>query len=169
MGVLTAYTTQIIMNIASGKLGVSVVAGSSIPQWIYDASYSVTASNLVLARILTDTLISRSPHCVLGARYDANVNLFYVVMAGDLANRGSRWYFLVQTLSAAVALRGATQEYSARAVRDGAVPPERAAVYTGIKAWPSSPWPAAFQAPNRSVQEKSLLRTESLKIIREWN
>jgi len=83
MGVLTAYTTQIIMNIASGKLGVSVVAGSSIPQWIYDASYSVTASNLVLARILTDTLISRSPHCVLGARYDGNVNLFYVVMTGS--------------------------------------------------------------------------------------
>jgi hypothetical protein len=41
-----------------------------------------TASNLVLARILTDTLISRSPHCVLGARYDGNVNLFYVVMTG---------------------------------------------------------------------------------------
>jgi hypothetical protein len=71
------------MNIASGKLGVSVVAGSSIPQWIYDASHSVTGSNLVLARILTDTLISRSPHCVLGARYDANVNLFYVVMTGS--------------------------------------------------------------------------------------
>ena len=63
------------------KVSVSVVAGSSTPQWVYDAgaiSHGVTASNLVLARILTDTLISRSPHCVLGARYDGNVNLFYV-------------------------------------------------------------------------------------------
>ena len=41
-------------------------------------SHGVTASNLVVGRILTDTLISRSPHCVLGARYDGNVNLFYV-------------------------------------------------------------------------------------------
>lgn len=89
-------------------MSVSVVAGSSTPQWVYDAgaiSHGVTASNLVLARILTDTLISRSPHCVLGARYDGNVNLFYVIMTGS-GKRGSRWYFLVKTLSAAVALRG---------------------------------------------------------------
>ena len=68
------------------KVSVSVVAGSSTPQWVYDAgaiSHGVTASNLVLARILTDTLISRSHHCVLGARYDGNVNLFYVVMTGS--------------------------------------------------------------------------------------
>jgi hypothetical protein len=68
------------------KVSVSVVAGSSTRQWVYDAgaiSHGVTASNLVLARILTDTSISRSPHCVLGARYDGNVNLFYVVMTGS--------------------------------------------------------------------------------------
>lgn len=68
------------------KVSVSVVAGSSTPQWVCDAgaiSHGITASNHLLARILTDTLISRSPHCVLGARYDGNVNLFYVVMTGS--------------------------------------------------------------------------------------
>jgi len=53
------------------KVSVSVVTGSSTPQWVYDAraiSHGVTAGNLVVARILTDTLISRLPHCVLGAR-----------------------------------------------------------------------------------------------------
>ncbi len=74
------------------KVSVSVVAGSSTPQWVYDAgaiSHGVTASNLVLARILTDTLISRSPHCVLGACYDSNVNLFYVLMTGSGKPRAS--------------------------------------------------------------------------------
>jgi hypothetical protein len=139
------------MNFASGKVSVSVVAGSSTPQWIYDASYSVTGSNLGSRRAMTAILI-----------------FFYVVMAGFWQTESLDGFFRY-TLSAAVALRGATQEYSARVIRERAVPPERAAVYTGIKAWPSSPWPAAFQAPNRSVQEKSLLKTESLKIIREWN
>ena len=84
------------------KVSVSVVAGSSTPQWVYDAgaiSHGVTASNLVLARILTDTLISRSPHCVLGARYDGNVNLFYVVMTGSGKRRGSRWFFPLHSIS----------------------------------------------------------------------
>src|SRR6266481_1747702 len=80
------HATQVVTNVSSGKVSVSVVAGSSTPQWVYDAgaiSHGVTASNLVLARILTDTPISRSPHCVLGARYDGSVNLFYVVMTGS--------------------------------------------------------------------------------------
>ena len=79
------HATQIITNVSSRKSERLCCARSSTPQWVYDAgaiSHGVTASNLVLARILTDTLISRSPHCVLGARYDGNVNLFYVVMTG---------------------------------------------------------------------------------------
>jgi hypothetical protein len=38
------------------------------------------------------------------------------------------------TQSAALALRGATQKYSARAIRERPLPPERAALYTGIEA-----------------------------------
>ena len=136
------HATQIITNVSSRKSERLCCARSSTPQWVYDAgaiSHGVTASNLVLPRILTDTLISRSPYCVPGARYDGNVNLFHVVMTGFLANRGSRWCFPVQTLSAAVALRGATQTYLARAVRERARPPEYAAVHTGIEASRLSP------------------------------
>ena len=52
----------------------------------------------MLARILTDTITSRPPHCVLGARYDGNVNLFYVVMTGFYQTEIPQLYFPVQTL-----------------------------------------------------------------------
>ena len=96
------HATQIITNVSSRKSERLCCARSSTPQWVYDAgaiSHGVTASNLVLARILTDTLISRSPHCVLGARYDGNVNLFYVVMTGSGKPRGSRWFFPLHSIS----------------------------------------------------------------------
>jgi len=118
------------------KDSVSVVAGSSTPQWVYDAgaiSHGVTASNLV-SRILTDTPISRSPHCVLGARYDGNVNLFYVVMTGSGKPRVSMVFSGTKLYQQQSLCGGATQKYSARAIREHPMPPERAAVYTGIEA-----------------------------------
>jgi hypothetical protein len=118
------------------KVTVSVVAGSSTRQWVYDAgaiSHGVTASNLVLARILTDTSISRSPHCVLGARYDGNVNLFYVVMTGSGKPRASMVFPGTNSISSS-RFGGSDAKYSARAIRERPMPPERAAVYTGIEA-----------------------------------
>ena len=119
------------------KVSVSVVAGSSTPQWVYDAgaiSHGVTASNLVLARILTDTLISRSPHCVLGARYDGNVNLFYVVMTGSGKPRVSMVFPGTNSISSSRFAGERRKSILARAIREHPMPPERAAVYTGIEA-----------------------------------
>jgi hypothetical protein len=65
----------------------------------------------MLARILTDTITSRPPHCVLGARYDGNVNLFYVVMTGfyqtEILNGISRYKL---SISSSRFCGGATQK-----------------------------------------------------------
>jgi len=117
------------------KVSVSVVAGSSTRQWVYDAgaiSHGVTASNLVLARILTDTLISRSPHCVLGARYDGNVNLFYVVMTGSGKPRASMVFPGTNSISSS---RFAGERRKVFGTRNPATSnASSAAVYTGIEA-----------------------------------
>jgi hypothetical protein len=85
------------------------------------------------------------------------------------SKREFRWFYVVQTLSAAVALRGSDAKvFGTRNPGTSDASRTRSSLYWH-RSIAASPWPAAFQAPNGSVQEKSLLRTESLKIIREWN
>jgi hypothetical protein len=70
---------------------------------------------------------------VLGACYDGNINLFYVVTAGFWQTESLNDLSRTNSIGSS-RFAGCNARYWGRAIRERPMPPERAAVYTGIEA-----------------------------------